>query len=191
MFLICYVQILYSLFHNHTRSTCFFSIFFKIQQIVYLLHTGSCFGLMKSSILQGIASTGFVDLAPLQIDLLHPHLSLSSGQQIQFFDAWIAEHEMCSSFVYVEKVCFFWRSSCCSSHAAFCFLGLLIFFISSGPNFCFSMVIVQFFALGLLFLWPILFLRFFVFLWPILFVLYFLAEPICWAFSSAQFFSKF
>ena len=107
MFLICYVQILYSLFHNHTRSTCFFSIFFKIQQIVYLLHTGSCFGLMKSSILQGIASTGFVDLAPLQIDLLHPHLSLSSGQQIQFFDAWIAEHEMCSSFVYVEKVCFF------------------------------------------------------------------------------------
>jgi len=31
---------------------------------------------------KGIASTGFVDLAPLQIDLLHPHLSLSSGHQI-------------------------------------------------------------------------------------------------------------
>ena len=107
MFLICYDQILYSVFHNHTRSTCFFSIFFKIQQIVYLLHTGSCFGLMKSSILQGIASTGFVDLAPLQIDLLHPHLSLSSGQQIQFFDAWIAEHETCSSLCTWKRYVFF------------------------------------------------------------------------------------
>ena len=161
MFLICYVQILYSLFHNHTRSTCFFSIFFKIQQIVYLLHTGSFFGLMKSSILQGIASTGFVDLAPLQIDLLHPHLSLSSGQQIQFCRQ-DSRARVLLLPLYVENVCF-WRSSCCSSHTAFstCFLGLLTFFVSPGPNFLFILEIVQPFALCLLFLWPILFLGFF------------------------------